>query len=243
MTNKDWFESWFDSPYYHILYKNRSDEEAAMFIHLLTQKLALSPASRIWDLCCGKGRHSIHLNKLGYHAVGTDLAENSIRQAKTSENDTLEFYVHDMRTPFRIHYFDAVFNLFTSFGYFERENDHKKVCESVYQGLKDRGIFVIDYFNAIQVASCMIPEESKTIQDITFHLTKKITDHTIIKDIRFKDKGREYHFTENVKLFKKEDFLRLVEPLGFKLLYTFGDYHLNEFNESQSPRLILVLTK
>ena len=83
MTNKKkWFESWFDTPYYHLLYKHRDDKEAHKFIKNLMQFLKIDKDQNILDLACGKGRHSIFLNKLGYRVTGVDLSSQNILQAQ-----------------------------------------------------------------------------------------------------------------------------------------------------------------
>ena len=127
MGNKDWFTSWFDTKYYHLLYKNRNDDEARLFVEHLVANLNLVPHAKVLDLACGKGRHSITLNRLGFDVLGVDLSSNSIEQAKEFENDTLHFDVCDMRKSYQKNKFDAVFNLFTSFGYFENKDDNTSV--------------------------------------------------------------------------------------------------------------------
>ena len=114
-----WFENWFNTPYYHLLYGNRNYEEAAFFVDNLLQHIDLPKHARCWDLNCGKGRHSVYLHKKGYEVIGTDLSEQSIQEAKHNESESLHFYKHDMRNLFYANYFDVVFNLFTSFGYFK----------------------------------------------------------------------------------------------------------------------------
>ncbi|MGZ4037453.1 MAG: SAM-dependent methyltransferase, partial [Bacteroidia bacterium] len=123
MEKAEWFKDWFNSPYYHVLYKNRDQSEAAAFIDKLSGHLELNAGHLIWDLACGKGRHSTYLNKKGFNVTGTDLSENNIQKASVNANDRLEFYVHDMRTLFRVNYFTHVLNLFTSIGYFGNVND------------------------------------------------------------------------------------------------------------------------
>ena len=59
MNESSWFESWFNSPYYHLLYRDRDESEARPFIECLTQHLQLPPRARVLDLACGKGRHSL----------------------------------------------------------------------------------------------------------------------------------------------------------------------------------------
>src|ERR1700751_1194972 len=116
-----WFECWFDSPYYHLLYGTRDEKEASFFLDNLLHHIKLKEHARCWDLNCGKGRHSIYLHKKGFDVIGTDLSEKSIDHAKKFESETLHFYKHDMRSLFYSNYFDAVFNLFTSFGYFRNK--------------------------------------------------------------------------------------------------------------------------
>ena len=135
MSNKDWFVDWFDTPYYHILYQNRNDLEAKKFIQTLMGHLKLPKSSKILDLACGKGRHSKTLNELGYDVLGVDLSENSINEAKRLSNDTLSFRVHDMREVLVGTKFDAIFNLFTSFGYFDSNKENERMCASIAQML------------------------------------------------------------------------------------------------------------
>lgn len=240
---KEWFSSWFDTSYYHILYKNRDYSEASLFIDNISDFLKLQVNSKCWDLCCGKGRHSIYLNKKGFNVIGTDLSEQSILEANKSANDRLEFYQHDMRKLFRANYFDVVFNVFTSFGYFEKQEDDLHVFDSVQKGLKSKGLFVFDYLNSEYVKSIMVECDSKTIDGITFNISKKIENNTIIKSIDFSDNGESFHFEERVKLFDKSYFENLAQECNLTILNTFGNYQLQEFDVNTSPRLILVLEK
>nr|MCU0349019.1 methyltransferase domain-containing protein [Saprospiraceae bacterium] len=115
----DWFKNWFNSPYYHLLYKNRDEQEAKNFIDRLLTELRPLDGATVLDLACGKGRYSRYLASKQYKVTGLDIAEESIRFAQQFENEHLSFFQHDMRLPYRINYFDYIFNFFTSFGYFE----------------------------------------------------------------------------------------------------------------------------
>ena len=108
-----WYKDWFDSHYYHLLYKNRDTNEASAFIDLLMRYLNPEERSTMLDVACGKGRHSIQLAKMGFDVTGTDLSEASIQEALNSERKNLHFYRHDMRQTFWINYYDFVFNFFT----------------------------------------------------------------------------------------------------------------------------------
>lgn len=239
----EWFESWFDTPYYHLLYSNRDYTEAENFITKLTAYLQLPPSSKIIDLACGKGRHSVFLNKLGYDVLGLDLSRQSIEFDKQFENQTLLFEVHDMRNPIDAEPMDAVFNLFTSFGYFESESDDKKVFQSVYRALKPGGFFVLDYLNEAYVRKTIVPESVIIRDHIHFKIRKKIEGRYIIKDIRFEDNGKPYHFFEKVKLHTLEAINSYADETGFERIKIWGDYQLNAFDKESSPRCINLFRK
>ena len=240
---REWFKDWFNSIYYHQLYSNRDFNEANLFLKNLVGFLNLPQQSKIWDLACGKGRHAITLNSMGYKVVGTDLSENSIADAAKFANNDLDFFVHDMRTPNRINYFDAVFNLFTSIGYFENERDNDKVFSSVFNALKPGGIFVIDFFNVTQVINGLVEKSSIETNNLQFKIEKKILANRIVKRIEFTDKGHNYYFEENVALLGLKDFINFASRAGFKLKQVFGDYNLSDFDEQSSDRLILIFNK
>lgn len=234
-----WFTSWFDTPFYHTLYKDRDAYEAQAFMDTLTTYLNLPEGGTILDLACGKGRHARYLNKIGYDVTGADLSENSIAFAKQFENHRLKFVVHDMCKPFAKQ-FDAVFNLFTSFGYFEREADNLNTIKAIKANLNDVGFAVIDFMNSEQVIANLVPEEEKTVDDMTFYLKRYVKDDYIIKDITFTADGEDYHFQERVRAFTLSDFEALFEEAGVYLLDVFGDYKLRKFHSKTSERLIMI---
>jgi SAM-dependent methyltransferase len=237
--SENWFASWFDSPYYHILYKERNFREAQLFMDNLTHYLNMDEGSKVLDLACGKGRHSIYLNQLGYDVLGVDLSENSIEIAKKNTNESLHFQVHDMRNPFEEKY-DAIFNLFTSFGYFENEEDNLKTLISIKESLSEYGFGVIDFMNVNQVITNLVENETKTVDEIDFKIKRYVLDGYIFKEIDFEDKGCTYHFTEKVRAFTLADFQELMDKAGIFLLDTFGDYKLKKFHKNDSERLIMI---
>ena len=240
---KPWYETWFSSPYYHILYKERDEKEAQYFLDRLIDFLKPAAGARILDVACGKGRHAVYLNKKGYDVSGFDLSKENIDYDRQFENETLKFFVHDMREPFRTDDFDYVFNLFSSFGYFDSSDDNERVIASQAQALKKHGILVLDYMNSEMTCSCLIPDEIKQIEGIRFHVKKKIRSHKIFKWIAFKDKGKDYEFEEHLSIFTIKDFEKLFSKHNLKILHAFGNYSLNTFDERKSDRLILIAEK
>ncbi len=244
----DWFESWFDTPYYHILYKNHDYREAEDFITKLMSALALPENAHIIDLACGKGRHSVFLHQLGYNVLGLDLSQQSIaydQQFATPENmvPKLEFRVQDMRKPMPEKDIDAVLNLFTSFGYFDDEKDDRSVFKSVSETLKKNGYFVLDYLNSQRVRADVKENDEVEKEGILFKINKKIEHDFIIKDIRFQDDGKDFHFFEKVKLHTPENILKYALDAGFERVKIWGDYQLHDFNPAESPRCINLFRK
>jgi len=243
MNTAEWFKDWFNSPYYHLLYNNRNEEEANFFIDNLCAFLNLKPKSNVWDLACGKGRHSVALNKKGLNVIGTDLSENSINEALLSSNSNLDFYVHDMREAFRINYFEAVFNLFTSIGYFENFNDNFLVFKNVAKALKPNGFFVIDFFNADKVISSISHDYQEKRGEIIFKIKKEIVNNVLNKTIAFNCNNKDYYFEESVSILKKEDFESFAKSAGLKIENIFGNYKLEPFDLKTSERLIILFKK
>ena len=240
-TKKDWFVSWFDTSYYHILYKNRDDTDAQIFMQNITSFLKLPHQTHILDLACGKGRHSVFLNSLGYKVTGVDLSENNISAATLKANDRLNFKVHDMRDSY-VEKYDAIFNLFTSFGYFEEDAIDIKVLKNIKEGLQKNGIAVIDFLNVAIVADGLISDELKTVDQIDFHIHKKIENGFIIKEISFEDKGQKHSYVERVKYIDLHKFTAYFEKAGLKIKHVFGDYDLSAYKENSSKRLIFVVS-
>lgn len=234
-----WYASWFDTPYYHILYKERDDTEAQNFMDNLTNYLSLEADEKILDLACGKGRHSIYLNKLGYNVTGVDLSKNSIAYASQFENEMLKFRVHDMCKPYSDK-FSAVFNLFTSFGYFDREEDNLNTIKAIKSDLNDKGFGVIDFMNVDYIIDNLIEDEIKVVDGITFKINRSYKDGYILKEIRFKDNDEDFFFTERVKSISLTDFENYFKEASIDLLDIFGNYQLQKFDKKNSPRLILI---
>jgi len=242
MPEKSWYEQWFDSPFYHRLYFERDEKEATAFIHKLLGHLSPSPQSRMLDVACGRGRHSKILASLGHFVTGIDLSPNSIAYAKKFQTDHLEFYVHDMRLPFYINYFDYAFNFFTSFGYFKTRRESDDAIRTIVKSLKPTGIFVIDYLNVHYAESRLVHDEIKKIESTTYKIHRWDDETHFYKRIIVEDPSliRPLEFTEQVTKFSLGDFTDMLSYQGKQVKEVFGDYELNAYDVRKTPRLILI---
>ena len=244
-NNHAWFNQWFDSSFYHQLYANRDENEAAAFIHELVNELEPTANSKMLDLGCGSGRHSKYLASKGFEVTGIDLASSSIRQAKRWETEKLHFYRHDMRVPFGRNVFDIVFNFFTSFGYFEDPSEDHKVVNNIYSALKPGGVLVMDYINSIPAEKKLIGKEEKEIDGIIYNINRWTNETHFFKKIRIDNiaMAEPVEHIERVKKFSVDDFQNLFTANGLQLEKVYGDYYLNEYDPENSPRLILIAKK
>lgn len=241
LETKEWFGRWFDSPYYHILYKHRDLEEARHFIDQLISYLQFGQDDKILDLACGKGRHAIYLNEKGYDVVGLDLSIQNIRHANNFSNSRLAFHQHDMRLPWKGEKFDYTLNLFTSFGYFETPGENQQAINSIAKGMKDGSKLLIDFLNPYTVINNMVPDEVKSVGGINFAIKKYLEGEYIVKDIQFTDNDRNYHFQEKVKNIRRLRFLEYFKHANLDVIDLFGDYELNPYFAEKSERMIFVL--
>lgn len=242
---KEWFSNWFDSKYYPVLYSHRNEEEAAKFVDSLMQYLHLPATSIVADMACGEGRYAFQLSKYVDKVVGFDLSPARIQKAIADyQSDKVQFYEHDMRTPMHVNYFDAIFNFFTSFGYFNTRRDHLNAAQSLANGLKKGGILVIDYFNNTSVKAGLVPEEKIVKESVTFQIRRSVKENKIVKEIDVIDGNLPtLHFEERVSDVGLAAFKQLFEEAGLSLQHTFGDYELHDFDAASSPRLIMIFKK
>lgn len=243
MQTKSWYRSWFDSPYYPILYKSRDENEAAFFVDRLIKYLNPPSGSKFLDMACGRGRHSVRLNQKGFEVTGIDLSKNSIAQAQKNANDRLHFFVHDMRKVFKKSHFNYIFNLFTSFGYFNTRAQNEDVLRAANLALVDDGILVIDFLNPDIIKDQIKESETRKIKGITFNIKRSYENGWIIKTIDIADGEEFYSFEERVWAIEHELFKSMLANCGFEILDTFGSYHLNAYNPAESERQIIIARK
>ncbi|HWB28587.1 MAG TPA: class I SAM-dependent methyltransferase [Chitinophagaceae bacterium] len=246
MLHNEWYRDWFSSPYYEILYFRRNEEEAQRFVNHLVQYLHPAAGSCMLDVACGKGRFSKCLSRMGFDVTGIDLSEPFIKEAKQYETENLHFFLHDMRMPFRINYYDYAFNFFTSFGYFRTMREHDNAVRTIAQSLKAGGIFVIDYLNVHYTEDNLVREEEREIDGVTFDIHRWHDDDHFFKQVKItdsRDAGKKQTFTERVAKFSLGDFTDMLAYQGMQVQDVFGDYELGHYNVRKSSRMIIVAKK
>ena len=246
MAAKAWYKDWFNSPYYHLLYNNRDEDEAQAFLERLITYLQPKPNTKMLDVACGKGRHSKALAEMGFDVTGIDLSQLSIEEAKLEETKNLHFYQHDMRLPFWINYYDIAFNFFTSFGYFKTDREHNNAIRTIAQSLHKDGLFVIDYLNVHYAEDKLQKSFAKQFDDVTFHVSKWHDERHFFKQIQVTEgtnTSPKHLYTERVAKFTLGDFTDMLAYQNMQVQQVFGDYQLGNYDINKSPRMIIVAKK
>lgn len=242
---ENWFSDWFNSPYYHKLYFERDEIEAAAFMQALLDFLQPQPLDCMLDVACGKGRHSRFLAEKGFDVIGIDISPDSIAAAKTHEDEYLQFFIQDMRLPFHSNFFQYAFNLFTSFGYFKTNREHVNALGNIANSLQIGGKLIIDFLNVHYVEDHLVHQSEKTIGEINFVLTKWYDENYFYKRIVIEDPQNEepLEYLEKVAKFSLADFNEMLSLHHLQIQEVFGNYQLAPYELRNSPRLILIAQK
>ena len=238
VKKNEWFEDWFNSEYYHLLYQKRSQNEADLFIKKIVQNLKLDAEATVLDLGCGKGRHALKMSSFFKTVHGLDLSENNIKTANSYKKDNMKFFIGDMRNFNHTTCYDYIFNLFTSFGYFNTIEENLDVLKCIHCQLKKNGHLLVDFLNPEVIRNNKFNAEEKRINDVYFKIEKDISGNFIEKKIQIKDGNKQFHFKEKVQLFDINDFEEMFMKTGFTIHSTFGNYALENYH-TNSERLIL----
>ncbi len=234
----EWFEQWFAEEYLS-LYRHRDEEEGAQAVALIAAQVPLVDRC-VLDLACGPGRHTLQLRAAGANVVGFDLSMPLLSRARHRAHALQPVVRGDMRhLPFRTGAFDVVVNLFTSFGYFSDDDQHRLVLREVATTLKKGGIFILDYFNTIDLVRGLVAHEEREIGTQRVVIERRISEdgRFVLKEMNLMDDGRR--FIERVRLFTPNDLENLITEAGLSIRSWFGDYNGGPLNE-RSPRALLV---
>ncbi|KPL04221.1 MAG: hypothetical protein AMJ90_01710 [candidate division Zixibacteria bacterium SM23_73_2] len=217
-------------------------------VDLVLKLLKLKPKAKVLDLCCGYGRHSIELDQRGYQVTGYDLSKFFIDKAREKSRNLglkIEFLEGDMRKlPFK-NEFDAVINMFTSFGFFKKEVDDLKVLKGVSKALKPNGVFFLDTINREVMVRNFRTKHWVKRKDfvmleegfLDLFLGRWESTRTLI----FED-NRRRNYSISLRAYSLVEFINLLKEARLTLEGVYGDFDLNQYT-IDSPRMIVVARK
>ena len=247
MTTRSWHEddNFWDGFGSRVFHEGRW-KEAALEMETLCRFLRIPEGSRILDLCCGPGRHALELSRMGHQVTGVDRTPSYIESARERSRDQnlkVDWACDDMRTFSRPNAFDYIFNLMTSFGYFDDPADDLKVFEQVHLSLVSGGTFVLDLNSIESLHRMTFPIINEKVLPDGTTFTDRNTLESGGKVIRgewsrVKD-GKEEKFVSRRRLFSEGDLRDLFAVTGFVEVRSFGSFAGAPFDEN-AERLMLV---
>jgi SAM-dependent methyltransferase len=248
MSELPWYQSFFNEDYVRIyapfLPAGRTAQEVAGIIDLL------KPPSdaQILDLCCGYGRHAIPLAQQGYTLTGLDLSGTLLHMAQVAaeEQGVNVRWVHsDMRAvPFE-NEFDAIINIFTSFGYLRDEAEDLQVLRQVHKALKPGGRFLLETVYQPRVLRAFSPYGILRYEDGLMVLEERHIDLRASRNevhiTMLSPDGKRTEHHQSMRIYTLSELERMLTTAGLQLQAYYGDLSGNAL--TLDSRLALVSQK
>ena len=241
-----WYKDWFNSENYLKVYSHRDESEAEKLVELIVQTFSIKSDSKILDMACGSGRHAIIFAKRGFGVTAVDLSRRLMSEAKENaiQNDVkIDFVLSDILDVETTKRFNLALNLFTSFGYFDDDEDNFRVILKAFDLVTEGGYFVIDYFNKEYLLKNLIPTTVFSENGLRITQKRSIQENRVVKNISIDGNGLVEEFYESVRLYSYDEMIAYIKMAGFIILKEYGDYYGNNFNKESSPRLIIFAKK
>lgn len=246
-----WYCKAFEAGYLN-LYAHRDARDAARALEFLEKHAGLRNGARLLDLCCGAGRHLALIAPRIGGGAGLDLSRVLLSEAKEKFSGAADspyparppLMEADMRAlPLRSGYFEFVINLFTSFGYFDRDEENEHVLNEVSRVLQPGGTFVFDHINRPYLEAKLKPRTVKELDGgVVVTETRRVDEATqrVHKDVEWRHPRKEtVHWHESVRLYRAEELRLLFERAGLDVRERFGDFEGHPLSD-ESPRMIFV---
>ncbi len=241
----DWYKDWFASDDYLNVYSHRDENEAKKFLSFILERLNLASGSTVVDAACGAGRHANILNSFGFNVIAFDLSKTLLRKALENygQKERLLFYRGDIRFPAIKKGINGIFNLFTSFGYFDTDHENFLFPQKVYELLTPDGFYVLDFLNSNYVSRNLVDKSEKVVNGKKIIETRKIVNGRVIKEISLISDANVEKYIESVRLYSFDEIKRNFEMIGYKSVDVFGSYSGDKFDLNLSKRLIVIFRK
>ena len=244
-----WYREFFDDLYLRVYQPLEAPEQVRREVDFIVKAFDLPAGAKVLDLCCGQGRHSLELARRGFQVVGVDLSEALLyaaRKRAESEGLSVTFLHCDMREIDFADEFDAVINMFTSFGYLESEAEDEKVLGKVAQALKSGGKFLLDVVNRDRLVRDFQAREWHAADEGWLVLEERTFDHLSgrmeTRWVCVARDGVRYERLSSVRLYTASELRTMLERAGLKVTNLFGDYDGSPYSWD-SQRLIVVACK
>jgi len=245
---KNWHEQdEFWEIYEEVFFNPNRVEAASAEVERIVALAEVSPGSKVLDLCCGVGRHSIEFARRGFKVTAVDRTDRYLERARQTAEEAgveIEFVKSDMREFVRPEQFDLALNMFTSFGYFEDPADDVQVAGQIMESLKPGGALVLDTMGKEILARIFEPRSWDRVGDITTIEERWVTQNWgWIENRWMLIRGDKiYHHAISHRLYAATEYIRLFRDAGASEAECFGNLD-GEPYDHKARRLVLLARK
>ncbi len=242
----DWYDGFFEDDYLdHVALQfeaERTEREAGF----VSEALGIEPGTRVLDLACGHGRIALELARRGFRVTGLDLSPRSLRIARdAAEREGLDVeWVHaDMREIPAGAEFDAIYNVFTSFGYFTEEEENQRVLQGVARALRPRGSFLIDINNVLG----LMPRYRDRFWDVAADGVIWLQEHEVdvlggrnhARWTFIRPDGSRVELVHSVRMYTPYELATMLERAGLAVEQAWGDFDGSDLTRVSRRAILL----
>jgi len=249
MAAQDWFDSFFVQGRYAEQLERVPEERTEQEVAFIAERLGLGEEARVLDLCCGIGRHTVPLAKRGFRMAGLDLDGEALEKAKVrAQKAGVEITWHqaDMRDIPYEGVLDAVISWFTSWGFYESDEDDAQVLAAVAGALKPGGRFMLEVANRESIFHRYRDTEWREETDGALVLTRRELDlagsRNYVTETVIRPDGSRSERWHRVRFYSLTELSRMLTEAGLAVEQTWGGSDGSPYDLS-SRRLVVLARK
>lgn len=229
MNDIPWYVTFFGEDYLRLYSPFLPPQKTAREVKDIINLLNLPDGSAILDLCCGYGRHAVPLAMQGYQVTGLDLSAVFLQQAQLAakeESVEVRWVQSDMRNiPFE-NEFDAIINIFTSFGYLQDEDEDQQVLQQVYKSLKPGGKFLLETVHQARVVRTISPHGITRYSDDLIVLEERhidlLTSRNEVRVSLLHPQGKRTEHWQSMRIYTLTELVHMLKNVGLQVQAYYG---------------------
>lgn len=240
----DWYKSFFRNSFYNPV-NSASLEKARGEVSFVIKKTGIKKGERVLDVCCGPGRHAVLLAEKEFAVTGIDFSAEYLREARKraeKKGVSVKFVRKDAREMRFPAEFGLAVNLFTSFGYFKKEEDDRKVLNGVFRSLRPGGLFLMDFLNPDFLKKHYRGKNWQKLEDGSYLLEETVLSpdgrHCLNEWTRIK-KGKALKKSFFLRLYDRKRISRALKKAGFRPVSFWGGFRGEKLSPDRNRLIVL----
>ena len=223
--SSDWWKEFF--PAWRPAFGKMSRCATNADVRFMLRKLNLRPGRKFLDCPCGIGRISLPVAKTGVRVTCVDITQSYLDELSVKiKKRGLKMNLHnsDMRRIDFDREFDAAGNLWTSFGYFEKESDNLLVLKKLFKALKPGGRFLLQVINRDWIIANFEPTDwyevgkMRVLEKRGFDYATSISTSTWT----FIDGENETSHDTAIRMYSYHELIQMFKKVGFVNIEGYG---------------------